>query len=352
MISCPPPSVASRLLWRRCSRWAFRGAAAASVAWSSACSDGTGPSPPYPLTQVSPDWVTPEVARLVGPEGRFGEISATPDLPDEIGKDGVIAIMAALNRATRTGTPTSLSFVEQDHGAPINFTRLVPCARALYMQSSFEPLESDRDTPSARMVTELLRGSLNGVWVVPWCDPSGEFVMVHTLTSRTRFFVRTDGTISFDSLGSTGGGGWTSSGIPKGSRPPFRSPERAVEMVFGVTGTRVATAPQAVMNRLPLAGFLSGFLWRMKTDTPVRGRILPSNKPMETREFYTTVSFAHQDGAQLDTTRVYVAAPEVPGPRWEKHEVRLPPDHQISVLDSVLIVPRWALRLYEFVPDR
>ncbi len=325
-----------------------------AVAWSMACGDSTGPSPPYPLTQVSADWVTPEVARLIGQDGRFLDISATPDLPDELDKNAILTLLAAFNRTIPRSVGNVRGNIEATHGTSIDFDNLVPCGRALYMQASVEPLQTDGDTFSARFLARLFQGGLNAKWSVPYCDRGGGFVLVHSMSSRTRLFVGDDGLVNADSLEGIGEGS-TTAGIPRGGPLPFRTPERAVEMVFGATGARVSTTPQVVMSSFLLPGFpgmTRGFFWRMRTERPVPGRLGISGPPIEAQEFYATVSFGVQDGVALDTTKVYVAGQDIPAPWWEKLEVPANPDRTETVVDSVLIVPKWAMRLYEFIPDR
>lgn len=339
MLERDPPAPASRLPVSVGSRLCqalnlIRSTGPWGIALLVGCTGGTEPSQSPPVTRISPDWVTPEVARLVGPDGLFREISATPESPWELDKAVVTPIVTAF---VRTFIPIR-EFLERDRGASIPFDRLTPCGRTLYLESSFEPLMVSNPVMPQNLL--WLGQGVDGSWLFRYCDGNERMVWI-TILARTGLRLNPDGTVDFSIPAAKGTAGELFFvGIPLGRSDFFPEPEEAVRTVFLGTGQRISEAPQAIQNSIFVEGandHARGTFWRLRTENPVSGHRETDGAPVTASEFYVSLNTSPDSG------RVLVADSLPLPPFWFKSG--------FFPSDSALIVPRWSLTLHRFIRD-
>lgn len=311
----------------------IRSAGAWGIALLVGCTGGTEPSPSPPVTRISPDWVTPEVARLIGPDGLFLEVSATPEFPWELDKTAITPIVTGF---VRTFIPIR-EILEQDRGASIPFDRLTPCGRALYVESSFEPLMVSNPVMPQNLLGLGL--GIDGSWLIRYCD-SNETILFIFILARTGLRLNPDGTVDFSVPVSKGANEIDPFAIPVGGTDFFPPPEDAVRTVFLGTGQRVSEVPQAIHNRIFVEGANAsarGTFWRLRTENAIPGRRETDGTPITASEFYVSLN------ASPDSGHVLVADSLPLPPFWFKSG--------FFPSDSALFAPRWSLTLHRFIRD-
>lgn len=303
------------------------------IAFLVGCTGGTEPSQSPPVTRISPEWVTPEVARHVGPDGFFREISATPEFPWELDKETITLIATGF---VRTVIPIR-GFVERDHGASIHFDRLTPCGRTLYFESSFEPLLISNPAMPENLL--WLGNGRDASWLLRYCDGDTRIVWI-TILARTGLRLNPDGTVDFSVPNAKGANEVSFVGIPLGRSNFFPEPEDAVQVIFQGTGQRISEVPQAVQNPIVVEGANNsgrGYFWRIRTENEVQGRRESDGIPVTANEFYVSLNTSPDSGHVL-------VADSVPLPPFWFKTGAFPSD-------SALMVPRWSMNLHRFIRD-
>ena len=224
------------------------------------CSSPAGPSEDSP--RIDPSWIVDSLRDGVSADGLF-RLADVREFPDEATRQEGGALAVAIVKFLGSTTGAIREYVETTHGAAIEFDKLFPCGRIVYVVSPFNPVKSE--TASA------IRNVTGGAWVQPMClTLAGPPVMLQYVAARARVRV----------VGGVIGGGplvgneFYSVGVPKAAPTRFvQTPERAAQRVFMRTNTRIAKVPDllhdqyysgpTVVNGRPL-----GFLWIFTLERP------------------------------------------------------------------------------------
>ncbi len=166
-------------------------------------------------------------------------------------------------------------FIEDGHGAPINYQRVTPCGRPLYAGTAMKLEESSAPLPVLRQY-----GSW---WLVTMCSQDGRpqvSVAVSSFATDTRLV---DGRIEF---AFNHGGEFFAVGIPRGHSGEFPAiPEAAVVEIAEVTGTRVAQVP-TLLAPAPSDGPPQSARWVLRLEDEVEMKRVIGASTVRTRTVY------------------------------------------------------------------
>lgn len=268
-------------------------------------------STPEPLTvdnlQAS---ITPDLARQLGPDGRF-VLPAPPheSYPQITAEEAAALALAWARKFGRFVRP----HLERDYGQHIDFTALTVGSPAYYAASPYEPVPP-RYSPG-------IRNGFGPHYLV-YLVHGGRPVVSVAIAAFTEARV-VDGELQ---MPIRGGMEFATAGVPPGdgfSMP--LSPEAAVRRVNSLSGARATAVPELVA---PYHQFTPQFArWRITLDRPVNAR--------------------PRSGAARATREVYVGL---------RGEIAIPADEQPSEVKSFeppnerYMVPRRANRPVMFVP--
>lgn len=213
--------------------------------------------------------ITPELARQLGPDGRFVLPAPPHESYPQITAEEAAAQALAF---TRKFAPYNRPSLERDHGRRIDFAALTIGSPAYYAASPYDPVPP-RYSPGLR----------NGfgphylVYLVEGDRPVMSVAIAAFGESRIE-----NGELRLPMIG---GMEFTSAGIPPGdgfSMP--LSPEAAVRRVNSLTGARASAVPELVM---PYHQYAPQFArWRITLDRPVSARPRSGGAARPTREVY------------------------------------------------------------------
>ena len=269
-------------------------------------------STPEPLTvdnlQAS---ITPELARELGPDGRFILPAPPHESYPQITAEEAAAQALAF---TRKFAPFSRPYLEREHGRRIDFAALTIGSPAYYAASPYDPVPA-RYSPG-------FRNGFGPHYLVYLVEGDRPVLSVAVAAFGESQIV--DGELRLPMIG---GMEFTPAGIRPGdgfSMP--LSPEAAVHRVSSLTGARASALPELVM---PYHEFAPQFArWKITLDRPVSAR-------------------TRSDGSTRSTREVYVGL---------RGEIAVPADDQPSEVKSFepggerYTIPRRANRPVMFVP--
>lgn len=299
------------------------------------CADEpTSPSDRF-FAIVEPSWVVGAAAMGLGSDGRFDYVDPLPAVPGELSRDGAGELAAAAVRFVAGSVGGGREYVEQEHGALIDWARLVPCGRRVI------PVWTNLSDPG-ESVPQYARTALGPEYQFEFCSPQGWPAVQSRVYVRSLARVRADGGIDFPE---PNGDNFLVSGIP--ARPTVDlSPEYAVGLVFRRLGIRVAEIPEAdgCLLSIPVCHPVIGRHWKMRLETRLRVR-RASGQMFETDEVFTQAGYG-----SLQPGVVYIAAEPQPLSAWHFFERR--DSLGVTSLDSVLvsIVRPIRLELFDLIP--
>jgi hypothetical protein len=261
------------------------------VALLMACTDG-GQPPAAPEQGDLRGVLAGEAAAGLSSSGRF-VLTSTPSGEPEITEVQAVALAAAWpqqwGRFLRT-------YLESEHGAPIQFDRLVPCQTPLYARSSFAPL--------APQVHRTVRRAYGPWWLVSLCEGPTPAVSLAISAYSTDLTI-VDGRIQ---LPAVSGNHFLPAGIPHGWDGAVRvSPERAALAASMHSRRLVASVPE-LYAPAPARARPQFAAWRIRLDRPVT---LRGERTLDRRshaEVYVTGNGREGSGERL----VHVGTPEQP----------------------------------------
>lgn len=296
-----------------------------------ACDNDLGPSAVD--DRVDPHWVTGAALSHLTSDGQLDYSHIEAEFPFEIDRGTAERLGAVYVQTISSfiGAEAIIDYVEEAHGAPIDFGSLVLCRRTLFMRSPYEP------------VTAEAHGSLlnvtGGEWLMLFCDKNQIPAVIQQVAARTRATVAANGRIVFPQ---NSGNDFFISGYALSSAiRVLTSPETAVRLVYEKTHTRISQLPSILGDiysmRSPYAGRL-GALWIIETEHPVR--VVRQGETVSQSRFYVVFGYST---LPLD---VYVDGKTSAPPFWESTHLVDGAGHERP--DSVLIVPRFPLTVASF----
>ena len=176
--------------------------------------------------------------------------------------------------------PLHLRFLQETHGAPINFRTLDVCGRTLYVRNSFVPPNSDIPIPYLRPYGPW--------WLVTICETGDVPTISVAVSAWSRELSISGGRIQFPSAS---GNEFFGIGIPLGQVGEFPiSPEAAATFAAKHSGRRVAEVPELILPA-NTDGPPQAARWRMKLESP--------------RSFHSSHS------GDINATDVFVGSPQI-----------------------------------------
>jgi hypothetical protein len=265
-----------------------------------------GPTEPFDrdVRGVDRRWVVDGAAEALGRDGRF-DFDPLPSAVGELSREASIELATAAIRHIAGAIGGAREYIERQHGAPINWTRLAACGRIVPVFANL--------TDPGQTVPHYVRTPMGPSYIVPFCSESGARSVSVDVYVRTLARVRADGSIEFPTPGGTE---FTVFGIS--SRPtPYFTPEFGARLVYLRLKTRIRSVPEldGCVFALTICHGLLGRHWKFRVEAPLRVRSA-SGSILETDEFYTPA-----DASGLDRETVYVAAQDQPTPKWQLYPV-------------------------------
>jgi len=284
----------------------------------------TEPSTNRPLTRVDPSWVTGEAALRLQPNGRF-------DLADLVNPEGGdITEAAARDLATfvvhllATAVGNLAVVVQEDHGAPLDFTSLASCSRTLWQRSPWIPSDTG---------PHYLKNAIGSHYWFLFCTQSGTLALFQEVAARSGATLSSDGHLS---VPSGSGNDFATFGIPLAGWYEM-SPEVAVDALVHALPRKVAAIGEFTGCPLsvPACFGADGFVWHLYIDRPIRVRRRSDLGELDVVDVYVTAN-------QTLTGSLKVLIPELAQPpdQWLY-------DSSVSAQDSVWIMRRGPVRFSE-----
>jgi len=151
--------------------------------------------------------------------------------------------------------PLHLRFLQETHGAPINFHTLTKCGRTLYVRNAFTPPSADIPSPYLRPYGPW--------WLVTMCAQGVVPTVSVAVSAWATELTISNGSIQFPRAS---GGEFFGIGIPLGQVGEFpSSPEAAATFAAKESGMRVADVPELIMSA-NTDGPPQAARWHMKLD--------------------------------------------------------------------------------------
>lgn len=229
----------------------------------SACRNTTGPARVPDL--VGPDvrpWTTGAAARNLDSAGHFQLLAPTtpPSSYPITTAAGATALVVAFLRAfayPEVSIGGALGeHLQQQHGAPIDFSRIRPHSRVYFAISPYDTVPEG--------VPIFVRKAIGPAFVVHMMQDRELVISTMSSALNTDLWVRPDGRIGMPPVG---GGAFRSAGVPTTQHTGMPlSPELAVQMVAAATGRRVREVPELVLPRRSFIGQYAR--WRLVLDSP------------------------------------------------------------------------------------
>ena len=153
----------------------------------------TSPSAHFFAT-VEPSWVVGAGATELGPDGRFDYRDPLPPVLGELSREGAAELASAAVRFVGGSVGGGKAYVEQEHGAPIDWARLVPCGRRVI------PVRTNLSDPG-ESVPHYARTALGPEYQFEFCSPQGWPTVQSRVYTRSLARVRAAGGIAFPERG-------------------------------------------------------------------------------------------------------------------------------------------------------
>lgn len=299
---------------------------AAFCSWVAAGCQGTEPTPDY--DRVEANWLTESARASLGPDGRFVSVASVPEYPEELDREAIEQVGTAFVRSIPARAGNLRTFIEERHGAIIDFAGLRACGRTLYLRSSFARIPLAPTESTARSETA-------GRWLVTYCLASGVPAVLQNIFAGTTVGEQ----LKFHP---TAGGDFYSFGLPESGEEVVLSPEKAVGVVYGLTQTRIRSVPEPVADLFTLGpmgpnGRPYGALWRIEIEHPVTVEL------EDGRQESTEVFFVGLFASSAFKQRPAIAGP--PLPPFVATFLHYDATEDKASLHSVTVTPRWALSL-------
>lgn len=246
----------------------FRRSWLLGLVFAAACDKELG-SPPAPDAAGLRAAVTEDVARGLGPDGRFrpGPIPAEtyPQITPEHAADIALAWARTFGQYVR-------GEMERRHGKPIDFAALRAGSPAYYAAAAYEPVPRD--------VHPGFRNAFGPQYLVYLSDDEGPVFSV-AVAAFTEATVE-NGTLI---LPSRGGMEVVPLAVPSGRGVDMpATPEQAAVIASRATAAQVAAVPELFM---PGRGYHPQHSrWKVTLDRPVQARGVASGAVRSTREVY------------------------------------------------------------------
>lgn len=292
-----------------------------------ACSSGTAPAG-NPLG-IPARWITPSVQAQLDPDGRLTRDYVSLNTGPGLHADQAEQLVDEFTRSIASQGGNLAATLIREHGAAIDFARLIRCERTTYLRSSFAPSASD--------VPPSVTNVIGGIFAFLYCQAQTPTVVVF-LSAETQG--RDGSSIGFSN-------GLAAIGVPVGATAQPRPPEVIVEAVARALGTRVSALPEARSDLYaigPTSGRgerPSGVLWRLQLERPIAVRRLQSGTVDTITEAFASAGFSAlpilRPLAPTASALLPFWVPTVAGSRGE-------------VLDSVLVQPVSPIGFEEIVP--
>lgn len=238
--------------------------------------------------------LTGEIAVALDASGKFRLPKPPRQGPyDEIPEEQAVAMARAWARQYGGHHAT---FLQEMHGAPIDFQRISPCGRTLYARSSFQPPRPEIPAPSRR--------AFGPWWLVTMCSAAGTpqvSLAVSAWATDTRV---ENGKVVFPFHH---GGEFFPLGIPIGHTGEYpTSPEMAATSIAEEMGRRIAAVPELVAPS-PDNGPPQGARWILRLDRSGTVATAKSGSIQTERLFFGREDLRDRGGAVP-----FLASPEQP----------------------------------------
>jgi hypothetical protein len=286
-------------------RWSL---VAVVVFFSASGCSSTEPDSATPLTRIDPAWVTGSAASHLQANGRF-------DLDFLLTEEaGDISLSAARTQAIAVLHMIAHSvgglreFLEERHGGPLDFDRLVPCMRTMVQRYPWQIVGTGG--------VEYLRNAVGNFFWFQICTPDGQQAIWEVISGHSGVTIDSNGTLQYPS---NHGNEFFSWGIPSNGEWEL-SPEVAIEALVQVVPRRVATIGEfggCPVSISPCQGAipLGAYVWHLIVESPIRVRRTSDLGELEVTDFY--VGASSSPGARPEVLIPEAAQPAdqwLPGP--------------------------------------
>jgi hypothetical protein len=200
----------------------------------SACGDRQ-PRPGITATAVTPGRLATMITGSVrlGATGEIEVDGAVPTWRAQISETRADTLAEAWSRVFASMART---FLERQHGEPINVAALHACGRTYFARSPFQPLPAS--------IPDATQRTFGPYWLVTLCDGSGPAISLAVSAYATDLTL-VGGELRFPQLS---GEEFKWVGIPAGSAGLPLPPEEAVATTFVQTGRRIAATPELIIS--------------------------------------------------------------------------------------------------------
>lgn len=217
-----------------------------------ACSEA--PAATESPARVRPSQVVPSLAASLTSNERFILPALATNPPGEIAESQARSIAQRYVRDMASSLTHSWS---ADHGADVAPIALIPCDRAVYAANPYESLTGPN-------VSEVTVRTFGPHWVVPLCKGGQPQVVVSFSSLAVEL---SEGVMDTSRLVPWARADVRSFGVPLGTSASAFTPEGAAVRAFSITGRRVSTIPELIMNPMPQSPVL--VRWRVDLEAPV-----------------------------------------------------------------------------------
>lgn len=216
------------------------------------CVESSGPRPEAGLDSAA---VTPDVFSSLDSRGFFVDYSPPLEPFLQIDVTRAAAIADAYVKTFGEAASGSWSAV---HGAPVKGASLRRCGRAHFATDAYSVVDAG--------ASALLKNSTAGRFIFLFCSTSGvQQLQIGVAQSAVDVIVSGTGLVV---AGTLPDGALSLQAVPRASNGIWMyGPERAVELAYRLTGTRVSEVPFLELS--PLPDGVGQARWRIKLERPV-----------------------------------------------------------------------------------
>jgi len=247
-----------------------------SIGLTGCSGDVASPAPEVTRAQVL-EAVTAELAKAVGPDGKF---QLDPNLNTgraQISGTSAGGLAVAL---AKHNLPYLNEYYDSQRGGRISYQKLSVCGQPMHAESPFRRLEVDDVSADAHP----LQKALGPFWLVTLCADGESQVKIAVSAYSTSLTIGANGEINFPAVG---GNDFIAEGVPiDETSEGLPSAEGAVVLAANVTGRRISSIPRLLVpyyqDDSPL-----GARWQLRLDGVVSLRT-SDNRRVEATEVYVS----------------------------------------------------------------
>ncbi len=250
--------------------------------------------------RVERAWVAAAALSDLGPDGRFRFLQPHRVHEYELGRDDAIRLATAVVRANAHVVGGTRQFLEEGHGAPIDFEQIRVCGAVLPNHSVLE---------AAPYPPRYIATSLGDSYLVTFCSKDGVGQVEVEMYVRSEIVLHGDGTIEYPHPFGTE---HFQRPLPLDSDVDL-SAEFGARLVFETTQTRIDSVPEVegCLLVLSMCGGAQGRHWRFHLERPVSVQLTSGGERFSTQVLYTQAGFGSNDRFGL-----YVPHSVQPSPMW------------------------------------